>query len=618
MKVSDLKLKSVFLYPAIGLIVLSLGVALTLAAAAQNLNSFEFLKYAAFVSISGMLTFGTSFSLEHQTTKSLASESSKSNIAFLSLLLSPIKRAASVSVLMVVSVLTLERLNKSGIYANLYLPLLISIGLTFAFSGLRGWAASLRSPVYLANSNFIAGISTFTIPLVMLTQTSAMAAYVWGFTFSPMPSIFYLGMQLHRHNRRPEFYSVEKAVAANIDGKLTWAYQGLTIAYLGSTLVLSNVHSAGEEAVATQAQLYLASAKAVPQLLLGIISIALAFMARENSKNSLSRTRSWALSTLLISSVVAAAAFFVMPRIILYLTGSPVTLDRKLIALIYISMILMSLSLVCIPKFIFGGTYKYLGIIWWTSALTIAIGFTPMVSNGISAGVLIILISSLVSLLLSAAFLINLGNYSSTAESSSSNNLLKVTTDFQYTNRLVKLESKSWKRILNVQAPYRWNLKRLDLGRTLDIGCGLGRNLRNLPDGIGVDHNSESIEIARSNGLKAYTTVEWETCADAKSSSFDSMLLAHVLEHLTEADSDKLIESYLPYLKSNGKLVVICPQERGFPSDPTHIRWVNSKILADTGSKHGFSKLKSYSFPFPRLFGRVFKYNEFVYVGIRM
>ena len=46
-----------------------------------------------------------------------------------------------------------------------------------------------------------------------------------------------------------------------------------------------------------------------------------------------------------------------------------------------------------------------------------------------------------------------------------------------YAERLETLETARWKRVLDVQAPYRWNLRRLGLGFTLDIGCGIGRNL---------------------------------------------------------------------------------------------------------------------------------------------
>jgi len=75
------------------------------------------------------------------------------------------------------------------------------------------------------------------------------------------------------------------------------------------------------------------------------------------------------------------------------------------------------------------------------------------------------------------------------------------TRDAEYTRRLSSLEGAAWKRWLNVQAPYRWNLRRLQLGFTLDIGCGIGRNLVNLGGhGVGVDHNERSVELARERG----------------------------------------------------------------------------------------------------------------------
>jgi SAM-dependent methyltransferase len=195
---------------------------------------------------------------------------------------------------------------------------------------------------------------------------------------------------------------------------------------------------------------------------------------------------------------------------------------------------------------------------------------------------------------------------------------MEDTRDPKYADRLSKLESKSWKRVLNVQAPYKWNLARLELGKTLDVGCGLGRNLLNLENGVGVDHNQDSVLIARSKGLTAYSTDEWESSSDAVRGTFDSILLAHVLEHLSEADADQVISSYLPYLKPGGNLVLICPQEKGFPTDPTHIRWVDDSELRKTGTRLGFIEVKNYSFPLPRIAGKLFTYNEFVYVGRRI
>ena len=191
------------------------------------------------------------------------------------------------------------------------------------------------------------------------------------------------------------------------------------------------------------------------------------------------------------------------------------------------------------------------------------------------------------------------------------------TRDPEYAVRLATLESKGWKKFLDVQAPYRRNLRQLDLGRTLDVGCGLGRNLMNLENGVGVDHNADAVKIARSRGLTAFTSNEWPDSGAAIHDSFDSILLAHVLEHVSQEDSDDIIAAYLPYLRPNGKLVLICPQEKGFPTDPTHIRWVDDSELRATGDRNEFHEIRNYSFPFPRFMGKFFTYNEFVYVGQR-
>lgn len=194
---------------------------------------------------------------------------------------------------------------------------------------------------------------------------------------------------------------------------------------------------------------------------------------------------------------------------------------------------------------------------------------------------------------------------------------MEDTRDPKYAKRLSTLEGKRWKKILNVQAPYRWNLARLNLGRTLDIGCGLGRNLANLENGVGVDHNSNAIEIARERGLVAYTTSEWEFAPEAKPGFFDTILLAHVLEHMSLVESDELISGYVYFLKPGGRMVIICPQEKGFPTDPTHVRWVDETALRETGIRNGFREEKNYSFPLKRSLGKHFKYNEFVYVGTK-
>lgn len=185
-----------------------------------------------------------------------------------------------------------------------------------------------------------------------------------------------------------------------------------------------------------------------------------------------------------------------------------------------------------------------------------------------------------------------------------------------YTNRLVTLQTVWWKRLLNVQAPYRWNLQRLNLGNCLDVGCGIGRNLRNLSNGsVGVDHNEHSISVSRQQGLLAFQPDEFKTTEYAKNKYFDSMLLAHVLEHMSFEDGSSIMKSYLPYIKSGGKVVLITPQVAGYASDKTHVEFMPFSRLEDHAQALGLTVEKEYSFPFPEFVGNFFKYNEFVLVA---
>ena len=194
----------------------------------------------------------------------------------------------------------------------------------------------------------------------------------------------------------------------------------------------------------------------------------------------------------------------------------------------------------------------------------------------------------------------------------------EATAGADYAARLESRETVRWKQVLDVQRPYRWNLRRLHLGRTLDVGCGIGRNLMALPDGVGVDHNPQSIAIARGRGATAWTTAEWPTCPDAVEGSFDTLLLAHVLEHMDQDTADDVLRSYLAYLRPAARLVLICPQERGYATDHTHVRFLDSAALDATARRLGFVPTRSFSFPFPRAAGTLFPYNEFVLVAERL
>jgi 2-polyprenyl-3-methyl-5-hydroxy-6-metoxy-1,4-benzoquinol methylase len=192
----------------------------------------------------------------------------------------------------------------------------------------------------------------------------------------------------------------------------------------------------------------------------------------------------------------------------------------------------------------------------------------------------------------------------------------KTTQNKDYAERLRCVQDVWWKRLLDVQAPYRWNIRKLNLGFTLDIGCGLGRNLSHLEgNAVGVDHNPHSINCCKEQGFNAYTADEFLRSVYAKEDSFDSILLFHIIEHMNEEENLLLINSYMKYLKKDGKIVIITPQSAGFKSDYTHIWLAGFNEIKSLCSKLGLIVEKEYSFPFPSFVGHIFKYNENVVVA---
>jgi len=189
---------------------------------------------------------------------------------------------------------------------------------------------------------------------------------------------------------------------------------------------------------------------------------------------------------------------------------------------------------------------------------------------------------------------------------------VETTASDAYAQRLEGLQRVWWKRLLPVQAPYQWNLRRQRLGRTIEIGCGIGRNLATLGSGsIGIDHNELAIDIARERGFTVFTPAKWQISPQRQVAAFDALLIAHVIEHLDDRSAVDLLAEYLPYVRPGGRVFFICPQEKGYASDPTHVQFVDGEKLAHLAVAAGLIPDRWYSFPFPRWAGKYFIYNEF-------
>ncbi|WP_020501296.1 class I SAM-dependent methyltransferase [Sciscionella marina] len=187
----------------------------------------------------------------------------------------------------------------------------------------------------------------------------------------------------------------------------------------------------------------------------------------------------------------------------------------------------------------------------------------------------------------------------------------------EYTDRLRTYEARRWKKLLDVQAPYRRNVRRLFGGReVLDVGCGIGRNLGHLyPHAVGVDHNPTSIEECRKRGLTAFTSEEFHESEYAQQGRFGGLLAAHLIEHMSREQALEVLGEYTGYLAPGATVVFICPQEKGYATDATHVAFTDFDGLADVARRLGFTPRKQISFPLPRAAGKVFPYNEFVLVA---
>jgi len=191
---------------------------------------------------------------------------------------------------------------------------------------------------------------------------------------------------------------------------------------------------------------------------------------------------------------------------------------------------------------------------------------------------------------------------------------IEDTRTADYTDRLTSLSTKRWKRL--VPNPYRSWLRSKQPGFTLDIGCGTGRSLAMIHgNGVGVDHNFHSVKACRHQGFAAFTPDEFKMSEYAVPDHFDSLLCSHVLEHLDVVAADGLLATYIPYVRRGGRVMIVTPQERGYASDPSHVRFVDDGALEQLSLNLGLTDVRTTSFPLPRAMGRAFIYNEFTLIG---
>jgi SAM-dependent methyltransferase len=142
-------------------------------------------------------------------------------------------------------------------------------------------------------------------------------------------------------------------------------------------------------------------------------------------------------------------------------------------------------------------------------------------------------------------------------------------------------------------------LSKLLVGKTLDVGCGVGDMLSFRPDTTGVDINPLTVEWCRSQGRDVFEMIE--DVLPFASGSFQSVMLDNVIEHLYEPTA--LLSEIYRVLHPGGTLVVGVPGLRGYASDADHKTFYDKEKLVDVMNAAGFtmSRLMYLPFPFPGL-----------------
>ena len=124
-----------------------------------------------------------------------------------------------------------------------------------------------------------------------------------------------------------------------------------------------------------------------------------------------------------------------------------------------------------------------------------------------------------------------------------------------------------------------------------------------------------SVAYRRDLGLDVYLPDDFAASTKNRRGGFDSLLLSHVAEHMTGDELRGFVRSYLACVRPGGKVVVICPQERGYATDASHQEFVDFEAMRQLADDLGLVVERQYSFPFPRRMGTLFVYNEFVTVA---
>jgi 2-polyprenyl-3-methyl-5-hydroxy-6-metoxy-1,4-benzoquinol methylase len=119
-------------------------------------------------------------------------------------------------------------------------------------------------------------------------------------------------------------------------------------------------------------------------------------------------------------------------------------------------------------------------------------------------------------------------------------------------------------------------------GRVVELGCGEGHLARLVHDRglevVGVDLNAGKIRTARRLHPEIPFLCSDIRQVDLRDASFDTAILAEVLEHVPEDVGDRIVERTRRLVRPGGRLIVSVPN-RGCIPHPNHVRRFDRRSL---------------------------------------
>lgn len=181
---------------------------------------------------------------------------------------------------------------------------------------------------------------------------------------------------------------------------------------------------------------------------------------------------------------------------------------------------------------------------------------------------------------------------------------INSTSNHEYTEYYLKKYNIWYRRLFPIDIPFKFIAKSCCRGKILDIGCGPGRYLSFFPDrAVGVDHNKDFVEYTRERGFHTFYSKDF---LDTNKEEFDTLLFSHILEHMNFQEGITLIKTYLPFLRKEGRIVIIVPHGYCFKNDPTHILYYDKYKIDELAFNINLKVTKSFYHPFPDFLSKWF------------